>query len=61
MKVPGLDTAAAARLSKLPPLTNLRRGLRKRSSVLVFNARTGEQHPIWAELDSNARRRRTAW
>src|SRR5918998_3556363 len=57
IKVPGLDTAAAVRQSKLPPLTNLRRGLRNRSPVLVFNARTGRRHPIWAELDSNARRR----
>ena len=58
LKVPGLDTAAAVRQSKLPPLTNLRRGLRSRSPILVFNARTGRRHPIWAELDSNARRRR---
>jgi hypothetical protein len=58
LKVPGLDTAAAVRQSKLPPLTNLRRGLRSRSPILVFNARTGRQHPIWAELDSNARRRK---
>ncbi|HET8821305.1 MAG TPA: hypothetical protein VFM57_07135 [Thermoleophilaceae bacterium] len=58
LKVPGLDTAAAVRQSKLPPLTNLRRGLRSRSPILVFNARTGKRHPIWAELDSNARRRR---
>ena len=30
-KVPGLDTPAALKRSKLPPLTNLRRGLAKRS------------------------------
>ncbi len=57
-KVRGLDTARAARRSKLPPLTNLRRGLARRSPVVVINARTGRRHPIWAELDSNARRRK---
>jgi hypothetical protein len=56
-KVRGLDTAAAAKRSKLPPLTNLRRGLAKRSPVVLINARTGKRHPIWAELDSNAKRR----
>ncbi len=54
VKVPGLDTPAAFRRNKLPPLTNLRRGLAKNSPVMVFNARTGKRHPIWAELDSNA-------
>ena len=54
VKVPGLDTPAAVRRSKLPPLTNLRRGLAKSSPVVVINARTGRRHPIWAELDSNA-------
>jgi hypothetical protein len=54
VKVPGLDTPAAFRRNKLPPLTNLRRGLGRRSPVMVFNARTGRRHPIWAELDSNA-------
>ena len=56
VKVPGLDTPAAVRRSKLPPLTNLRRGLAKGSPVVVINARTGKRHPIWAELDSNARK-----
>ncbi len=53
VKVPGLDTPAAVRRSKLPPLTDLRRGLAKRSPVVVINARTGRRHPIWAEIDSN--------
>src|SRR5829696_1387601 len=54
VKVPGLDTPAALRRSRLPSLKNLRRGLAKRSPVVVFNARTGKRHPFWAELDSNA-------
>jgi len=53
VKVPGLDRPAAVRRSKLPPLANLRRGLAKRSPVVVINARTGRRHPIWAEIDSN--------
>src|SRR6187551_2206748 len=39
VKVPGLDTPAAARQSRLPPLTNLSRGLAKRSPVVVIDAR----------------------
>jgi hypothetical protein len=57
VKVPGLDTPAAVRRSKLPPLTDLNRGLAKRSPVVVINARTGKRHPIWAEIDSNPRKR----
>ncbi len=56
VKVPGLDTPAAVRRSKLPPLTNLRRGRGSRSPVVVINARTGKRHPIWAEIDSNPKR-----
>ena len=53
-KVPGLDTPAAVKRSKLPPLTNLQRGLAKGSPVVLINARTGKRHPIWVEIDSNA-------
>jgi hypothetical protein len=56
VKIPGLDTPAAVRRSKLPPLTDLSRGLAKRSPIVVINARTGKRHPIWAEIDSNAKR-----
>jgi hypothetical protein len=56
VKVPRLDTPAAARKSKLPPLTNLKRGLAKKSPVVVINARTGKRHPVWAEVDANPKR-----
>jgi hypothetical protein len=56
VKIPGLDTLAAARKSKLPPLTDLKRGLAKGSPVVVINARTGRRQPIWAEIDSNPKR-----
>ena len=57
VKVPGLDSPAAVRRSRLPGLSNLRRGLARNSPVVVINARTGKRHPIWAEIDSNAERR----
>lgn len=57
-KVRGLDTLAAARRSKLPPIGNLRRSLAKRSPVVVINAHTGKRHPVWAEVDMNPPRRR---
>jgi len=55
-KVRGLDTLAAARRSKLPPIGNLRRSLAKRSPVVVIDARTRKRHPVWAEIDSNPER-----
>jgi hypothetical protein len=54
VKVPGLDNATALRRSHLPSLRNLARSLDRNSPVVVFNARTGKRHPVWAELDSNA-------
>jgi hypothetical protein len=54
VKVPGLDNAQALQRSHLPSLSNLAASLGKRSPVVVFNARTGKRHPVWAELDSNA-------
>ena len=54
VKIPGLDNAAALQRSHLPSLANLAASLGKHSPVVVFNARTGKRHPVWAELDSNA-------
>src|ERR687894_129082 len=58
IKIPRLATQPAFTRSRLPRLTNLRRGLARRSPIVVINARTGKRHPIWAELDSNAPRAR---
>ena len=52
-KVPGLDTLEAAAKSKLPPIGDLSKSLARRSPVVVINARTGNRHPVWAEIDSN--------
>ena len=52
-KVPGLDTPTPPRRASCPPLTDLSRGVAHGSPVVVINARTGERHPIWAEIDSN--------
>jgi hypothetical protein len=54
VRIPGLDNADALSRSHLPSLRNLAASLAKRSPVVVFNARTGKRHPVWAELDSNA-------
>jgi hypothetical protein len=53
-RVPGLDNATALQRSHLPSLRNLAKSLGRNSPVVVFNARTGKRHPVWAELDSNA-------
>jgi hypothetical protein len=55
-KVPGLDNPRAARRSALPPIGDLTKSLRRRSPVVVINARTGERHPVWAEVDANPKR-----
>jgi hypothetical protein len=52
-KVPGLDTLAAARRSRLPGLSDPSKSLAKNSPVVVINARTGKRHPVFAEVDSN--------
>jgi hypothetical protein len=53
-KVPGLDNSAAL-LRTLPVgLFDLSKYRERDAPVLVLDARTGERHPIWAELDANA-------
>jgi hypothetical protein len=53
-KVPGLDNAQAFARSALVPQTDLARTYDPDQRVVVIDARTGERHLIWAELDSNA-------
>ena len=52
-RVPGLDTLAAFRRNRLPPIDDPARSLRRSSRVAVINARTGKRHLVWAEIDMN--------
>ncbi len=52
-KVLGLTTPLAVERSKLPPIGDMSKSLAPRSPVVVINARTGERHLVWAEIDSN--------
>lgn len=54
VKVPGLDNAQALAKTDAVPLTDLGRYTDADAPVVVLNARTGERHPIWVELDANA-------
>jgi hypothetical protein len=56
VKVPGLDNPAAFEATDPIPLNDLSRNddLRKNEPILVIDAETGEEWPIWVELDSNA-------
>jgi hypothetical protein len=56
-RVPGLDTLAAFRRNRLPPIDDPARSLRRKSRVAVINARTGRRHLVWAEIDANPRKR----
>jgi hypothetical protein len=48
--VPGLSVAK----TDLPPIDDPKRSLRRSSAVQVLDARTGQRHLVWAELDANA-------
>lgn len=52
-RVPGLDTLAAFRRSKLPPIDDPARSLARKSPVVVIDARTLRRHLVWAEIDLN--------
>ncbi len=54
VRIPGLDSVAAAQANDLVPINHLGRYADPGQRVLVINTRTGERHPIWAEVDSNA-------
>jgi hypothetical protein len=53
--VPGLTSPGAALKSHLPRLDDLASYTAKNAGVVVLDARTGKRHPIWAEVDANAR------
>ena len=49
--VRGLDNERAFRRTNPVQLEDLSRYTARKAPILVINARTGERHPIWAELD----------
>ena len=57
-RVPGLDTVRAFRRTNPVQLEDLSRYTARKAPILVINARTGERHPIWAELDPHPDRRK---
>ena len=57
VRVPGLDSPRALGRSQAPPLSDIERYRRRDAGVVVLDARTGRRHPIWAEVETNARRR----
>jgi len=56
VKVPGLASDRAARRSKLPRLDDLATYASRDAGAVVLDARTRRRHPVWVELDANARR-----
>jgi len=54
VRVPGLDSAEALAQTDPPSLADPDRYLSANSPVVVLNSETGERHPVWAEIDSNA-------
>jgi hypothetical protein len=48
--LPGLDPVA----SGLAPVTDMARSLDRDAPIVLIDARTGERHPYWAELDARA-------
>lgn len=54
LRVPGLDNAAALQQTNPVGLADPSRYLDANAPVIVLNTTTGERHPIWVEIDSNA-------
>jgi hypothetical protein len=56
--VRGLDNEQAFRRTNPVQLTDIGRYTARKAPIVVINAKTGERHPIWAELDPHPERRR---
>ena len=54
LRVPGLDNPAALAQTNPVGLADPQRYLDPDAPVVVLNSKTGERHPIWVELDSQA-------
>jgi hypothetical protein len=56
--VRGMDNERAFNRTNPVQLEDLSRYTKRRAPIVVINAKTGERHPIWAELDPHPNRRR---
>jgi hypothetical protein len=56
--VRGLDNDRAFRRTNPVQLSDISRYTARKAPIVVINAKTGERHPIWAELDPHPARRR---
>ncbi len=54
VRIPGLDNPDALAATDATPLADLGRYTEEDAPVVVIDADTGERHPIWVEIDSNA-------
>ncbi len=54
VRIPGLDSLAAVQANDLVPLNHLGDYAKPNQKLVVINTETGERHPVWAEIDSNA-------
>jgi hypothetical protein len=52
-KVPGLDSERALARSRVAGQTDIGRYLAPKAPIVVINAKTGDRHPVWAEIDVN--------
>ena len=53
-RIPGLDNPTALNKTNPVPLTDMSQAFRPAAPIVVIDAKTGNRHLIWAELDSNA-------
>ena len=54
VRIPGIDTASDLDANAHPRLAQLGSYADADTSFVVIDAATGERHPIWAEIDTNA-------
>ena len=54
LKVPGLDSVAAMQQAGAAPINHIGRYAEPNQPIVVIDAATGQRHPIWSEVDSNA-------
>ncbi|MGH2858717.1 MAG: hypothetical protein ACRDMJ_14680 [Solirubrobacteraceae bacterium] len=56
LHIPGLDNARALQRTGVTPLTNIGNSMSRRAPIVLIDQATGARQPLWAEIDSNAKR-----